>query len=72
MLVKTILNRCHKFKSFVYGEVKFVSNKSSCTSIEVQLSPVKTVKQFALLVFVRHQSMTLPKSQESSSFVSAL
>jgi len=44
MLVKTILNRCHKFKSFVYGDVKFVENKNSCGSIEVELSPRKNSK----------------------------
>lgn len=39
MLIKTILNRLYKFKSFVYGEVKIVSN-----CIEVEINPRKHSK----------------------------
>lgn len=44
MLVKTILNRCHKFKSFVYGDVNFIENNGKLPTIEVQISPRKNSK----------------------------
>jgi len=40
MLVKTILNRCHKFKCFVYTEVKFAEHQGS-ECIEVYVEPRK-------------------------------
>ncbi len=40
MLVKTILNRCHKFKSFVYTNVYF-SEHSGRPCIEVEVEPRK-------------------------------
>jgi len=39
MLIKTILNRLYKFKSFVYGEVKIISG-----CIEVEINPRKNSK----------------------------
>ena len=36
MLVKTILNQCSKYKSFVYGDVKFI-NVSESKIIEVDI-----------------------------------
>ena len=37
MLVKTILNRCHKFKSFVYGNVNFsIYEGKECIEVEVE------------------------------------
>lgn len=36
MQLKTILNRCHKFKSFVYGNIQFVESKEKpCLEVEV-------------------------------------
>jgi len=40
MLVKTILNRCSKFKSFVYGDVRIIENGDS-PSIEIEIQPRK-------------------------------
>lgn len=40
MLVKTILNRCHKFKSFVYTDVYFSEHKGR-PCIEVEVEPRK-------------------------------
>ncbi len=37
MQVKTILNRCHKFKCFVYGKIRFVfHNGEECIEIDVR------------------------------------
>lgn len=38
MLIKTILNKCHKFKSFVYGQVRF-KNYFGETVIEIDITP---------------------------------
>ena len=36
MLLKTILNRCHKFKSFIYGQTYFTEhNGNQCIDIEI-------------------------------------
>lgn len=43
MLVKTILNRCHKFKCFVYGNVRF-SEHEGRECIEVEVEPRKNSK----------------------------
>ncbi len=40
MLVKTILNRCQRFKRFVYGKVRFVT-QGGRDSLEVELKPRK-------------------------------
>ncbi len=44
MLIKTTLNRCHKFKSFVYGNVNFIENNGKAPLITVQISPRKNSK----------------------------
>lgn len=44
MLVKTILNRCYKFKSFVYGSVKFIEKGEKIPAIEVEIFPRKNSK----------------------------
>lgn len=43
MLLKTILNRCHKFKRFVYSEVKF-SDYQGSACIEAWIEPRKNSK----------------------------
>lgn len=43
MLLKTMLNRCQKFKCFVYSEVKFSEHKGSAC-IEVYVEPRKNSK----------------------------
>ena len=43
MQVKTILNRCHKFKRFVYTEVKFAEHQGS-DCIEAYIEPRKNSK----------------------------
>lgn len=43
MLVKTILNKCHKFKSFVYGNVKFVTDSGE-EQIEIEVKPRQNSK----------------------------
>lgn len=43
MLIKTLLNRCHKFKSFVYKDVH-VSEKNKTTCLEVDIEPRKNSK----------------------------
>jgi transposase len=40
MLVKTILNRCQRFKRFVYGKVRFVT-QAGRDSLEVEMKPRK-------------------------------
>ena len=40
MLVKTILNRCERFKRFVYGQVRFVT-QAGRDSLEVEVKPRK-------------------------------
>lgn len=40
MLVKTILNRCERFKCFVYGQVRFVTQAGQ-DSLEVAIKPRK-------------------------------
>lgn len=43
MQVKTILNKCHKFKSFVYGRVRFISEGAKPV-IETEIFPRKNSK----------------------------
>lgn len=43
MLIKTILNKCHKFKSFVYGNARFAENEGK-TVIEIKVKPRKNSK----------------------------
>ena len=43
MLLKTILNKCHKFKSFVFGKTRFFEHKGMNT-IEVEIIPRKNSK----------------------------
>lgn len=43
MLIKTILNRCSKYKSFVYGDIKFIDSEPQ-PSIEVEVHPRKNSK----------------------------
>jgi transposase len=43
MLLKTILNRCQKFKCFVYSEVKFTDHQGSAC-IEAWIEPRKNSK----------------------------
>jgi len=43
MQLKTILNQCHKFKSFVYDQVRFVSNHGE-KHIEVEVVPRRNSK----------------------------
>jgi transposase len=43
MLIKTILNKCHKFKSFVYGNARFAENEGK-TVIEIDVKPRKNSK----------------------------
>ena len=38
MLIKTLLNKCHKFKSFVYGNIRFITVKG-IQALEVEISP---------------------------------
>jgi hypothetical protein len=44
MHIKTVLNKCHKFKSFVYGQVKFVGSGEEVKSIEVDIAARKNGK----------------------------
>jgi transposase len=44
MQIKTILNKCHKFKSFVYQQVRFVTLPNGSNAIEVQIAPRKNAK----------------------------
>ena len=44
MQIKTILNKCHKFKSFVYQHVRFVTLANGSDAIEVQIVPRKNTK----------------------------
>jgi len=43
MLVKTVLNNCQKYKSFVFGKVKFITHNGSKT-IEIEIHPRKNSK----------------------------
>ena len=43
MLVKTILNNCQKYKSFVFGKVKFITHNDS-EAIEIEIHPRKNSK----------------------------
>ncbi len=43
MLIKTILNKCHNFKSFVYGDACFI-NFNGKPSIQVEVKPRKNSK----------------------------
>ncbi len=43
MQVKTILNKCHKFKSFVYGQVRFIREGIEPV-VEVEIFPRKNSK----------------------------
>ena len=43
MLLKTILNNCQKFKSFVYGESRFAMHEGK-KAIEVEVKPRKNSK----------------------------
>ena len=40
MLVKTILNRCERFKCFVYGQVRFVT-QAGRDRLDVEVKPRK-------------------------------
>ena len=44
MQLKTILNRCHKFKSFVYRDVRFVESDTGSAEIEIDIVPRKNAK----------------------------
>lgn len=44
MQLKTILNRCHKFKSFVYHSVRFLEDDTGCAQIEVEIVPRSNAK----------------------------
>lgn len=44
MQIKTILNKCHKFKSFVYQHVRFVTLVNGSDAIEVYIVPRKNSK----------------------------
>lgn len=44
MQLKTILNRCHKFKSFVYRSVRLVDDDGGPGEIEVDIVPRKNAK----------------------------
>ncbi|MFT7533985.1 MAG: transposase, partial [Gammaproteobacteria bacterium] len=44
MQLKTILNQCHKFKSFVYDQVRFVSSNGD-NHIEVEVVPRRNSKE---------------------------
>ena len=41
MLIKTILNDCHKFKSFVYQDARFSRNDDGSTCIHIPILPRK-------------------------------
>ncbi len=43
MLLKTILNKCHKFKSFVFGKIEFFKHDGQ-DAIEVEILPRKNSK----------------------------
>jgi len=43
MLLKTILNRCHKFKSFVFGKIRFFEHEGA-DAIEVEIFPRQNSK----------------------------
>ena len=43
MLLKTILNKCHKFKSFVFATVRFIEHKGS-DAIEIEILPRKNAR----------------------------
>jgi len=43
MLIKTILNRCHKFKSFIYGNAQFVETRNKQV-IEIEIISRKNSK----------------------------
>lgn len=43
MLLKTILNKCHKFKSFVFGTVTFFEHKGA-DAIEIEILPRKNAR----------------------------
>ena len=55
MLVKTILNKCHKFKSFVFGKTKFFEHKG-LDAIEIEIIPRKNAKAICSCC---HNSATL-------------
>ncbi len=40
MLIKTVLNKCHKFKSFIYGNIRFITVKG-IQALEVEILPRK-------------------------------
>ena len=43
MLIKTILNKCHKFKSFVYGKAYFAEYEGRQV-LKVEINPRKNSK----------------------------
>ena len=53
MLIRIILNKCHKFKSFLYGNARFAENEGR-TVIEIEVKPkvkkVRVVKPKRLLI----------------------
>ncbi|MEJ2046162.1 MAG: ISL3 family transposase [Reinekea sp.] len=44
MQIKTILNKCHKFQSFVYQNVRLVTQTNGVSIIEVEILPRKNAK----------------------------
>lgn len=44
MQLKTILNRCQKFKSFVYRDIRFVEHDDQTSEIEIEVVPRKNAK----------------------------
>ncbi len=43
MLVKTVLNNCQKYKSFIFGKVRFLTH-NGCEAIEIEIHPRKNSK----------------------------
>ena len=41
MLIKTILNNCYKFKSFIYQDVQLIDNNHGNTRIHITILPRK-------------------------------
>ena len=50
MLIKTVLNHCQKFNSFVYKDVYFEENHIGHPSITVEIEARKTAKNCAASV----------------------
>ena len=43
MLSKTVLNNCQKYKSFVFGKVKFITH-NGCKAIRIEIHHRKNSK----------------------------